>query len=160
MRMLFHPVSVVYTIGYFLLLSSNEKLKISESIFKYFRRAQKRRLMSWRKQADMLGEVQKSGGVRKWPWDSRPAVPLLDCNTNCHINYFEQKSQVWACISWTIVIVDVDKHLLTSLIIAGLNEKEWTKTWLSHHTIFSLSYAINKKWKWSENIAIIKNILL
>lgn len=62
-----HHVSVVYTIGYFLLLSGSEKLKISESIFKYFRRAQKRRLMSWRKQADMLGEVQKSGGVRKWP---------------------------------------------------------------------------------------------
>lgn len=62
-----HHVSVVYTIGYFLLLSGSEKLKISESIFKYFRRAQKRRLMSWRKQADMLGEVQKSGDVRKWP---------------------------------------------------------------------------------------------
>lgn len=105
----------------------------------FFRRAQKRRLMSWRKQADMLGEVQKSGGVRKWPWDSRPAVPLLDCNTNCHINYFvpcatgEQKSQVWACISWAIVTVDVDKHLLTQLIIAGLNEKERTKMWLTPH---------------------------
>lgn len=34
-----HHVSVVYTIGYFLLLSGSEKLKISESIFKYFRRA-------------------------------------------------------------------------------------------------------------------------
>lgn len=31
-----HHVSVVYTIGSFLLLSGSEKLKISESTFKYF----------------------------------------------------------------------------------------------------------------------------